>query len=299
MSIRSWHLAGAVRVTALLAATLVLCSTLTAYRARARGDELLQDAGTAMFFYARAQHIDAPRTLILNGVPLRLLSGSTKDSPAALLGSFRARCKRVAARVDSDQRIQKTQRAQLSVLPAFDGVLQRSTPRGGYLACLDAGGPLSLRAFADRVRNFAQNGDLAAIGNLRFVWARTERGTTSYVALSTQGSVPLYAMFPSRGDAPGADHPSLPRPAGTRRTLSAWQENQAPMLATYAASVAPDVLLSRYRAQLEGAGFSVRELSSDREGHSALLFSRGADLAAAVLSHDRHGGARVTLSRLR
>ena len=146
MSTRSRPFAGTMRVVAVLTSLLACGATLVVRRVRAGSDELLQEAGTAMLTYARTQHIDAPRTLILNGVSLRLLSGSTHDSPETLLDTFHARCKQVGAHLDLDVRsLPKMHRAEVSTLPAFDGVLQRNNPKGGYLACIDAGGSLSLR----------------------------------------------------------------------------------------------------------------------------------------------------------
>jgi hypothetical protein len=290
------RLVAVARVAALLVCMLVSWASILAYWAYARADELIQETGAAMLTYARAQHLDAPRTLLLNGAMFRFVSGSTDDSPRALLDAFQERCKQVGPRLELDARaLSKTRRVTLGKLPGFDGSLRHDGTDGGYFACLDTGGKLTPAELRKRLRAFVETRDLATVGDLRFVWAHTDHGRTGYVGVFTQGSVPLGAMFPAHGDAPGQDPPHLPRPMRSRRTLSAWQQDEAPLLSTYAASVSPAALVESYRAQLLASGFAVRQMNGSR----ALLVTRADEVATAVLSSDGHGGSSIALTRLR
>jgi hypothetical protein len=289
------------RVTTLLVAIGTPALICIAVRARAHTDELLQSAGASMLAYAKATHLDAPRTLVLNGAPLRLLSGSTPDSVDTLLDFFHARCRRISGGLD--ERVAALQRrlpaSSFKTARALDGVLRRDNERAGYLACLDLGdGPIAPRTLFAHIRAFLATGDLAEVGGLRFVWATRDSTRTSYVALFTDGSLPLRSMFPAQGDAPGADPLEIPRPARTRRLLSAWQEGQAPMFASYHSASSPKELEALYRTQLAKQAARVRELES-AEGEPRLLWiERGPAIAVAILSGDERG-AMLTLVPLR
>jgi len=293
-------LAALARVAALLTFMLVSSATISAYRVYARADELIRETGAAMLTYTRAQHLDAPRTLLLNGAALRFVSGSTDDSPRALLDAFGERCKQVGPRLGLDARtLPRTHRVALQALPGLDGTLRHDGPDGGYLACLDTGGTLTPAELGKRLRAFVESRDLATIGDLRFVWAHKDGGRTGYVGVFTQGSVSLGTMFPAHGDAPGQDPPHVPRPTGSRRTLSAWQQDAAPLLSTYAARVSPAALLASYRTQLLASGFAVQETSGQHGGARTLLLTRADEVATAVLSSDGRGGSSIALTRLR
>ncbi len=300
MSARGVHgVAGALRVGALLALVGAGAVATLCVRARARSDELLQDAGAALLSYARAGRLDAPRTLWLNGASLRVLSGSTPDSLDTLLDVLQARCRKLGLRFDPAT----VPRAPLphglrAALPALDGVLRGQHGGAGYVACLDLGGvTLAPRDLIGRLRALRASGDLRALGQLRFAWARREGAATAYVAVWSEGSLPLRAMFPARGDAPGRDLPGVPRPAGARRVLSAWQQERAPMLVGYRAALPAAQLMARYRVALEAQGFHVRAL--EPAAAHTLLLSRGSALASATISADGRNAARLTLLPLR
>jgi hypothetical protein len=151
----------------------------------------------------------------------------------------------------------------------------------------------------DRLRAFVASGDLACVGDLRFVWARRDGPETSYVALWSEGPLAIRSAFPAQGDAPGADLPELPRPAHSVRILSAWQEQQAPMLAGYQSPGSASALSARYWQQLVAAGFVLRPLPSSAECARCLQIESGRSAAIAVFSEDEGRGAVVTLAPLR
>jgi hypothetical protein len=93
-------------------------------------------------------------------------------------------------------------------------------------------------------------------------------------------------MFPKAGDAPGVDFPDLPRPPGSRRILSAWEEGQAPAVNIYESStLKPDQLDKFYRAELPKLGWE-----------AAIPPSKGSDLLAHPLIVMRDG-MTVSLSQ--
>ena len=291
---RLWVSAGA-----LLTLGTVL-GALTLARGRARADELVMDVGTQMLSYARATQLDAPRTLVVNGLPLHVLSGSTRDAVSTLLDTFDARCHRASGQLDRwAQELPGHRRWPRIAEQALDPVLRREDLHGGYVACLDLGAQtVSAEDLLERLRRFLEHGDLSEVGDLRFAWASRSGDATTYVGVYTDGPVPLGAAFPAEGDAPGTDVTGVPRPSHGRRVLSAFQRDAAPMLASYESTVTPQVALQSFGAQLARQGLT----PSAPEGAGHALYastSRGeVDILAfaSVTSGDK---TLLTVVRLR
>jgi hypothetical protein len=267
------------------------------HTARAYVDELALGAGADMLRYARADQIDAHRTIVVNGLHIRMTSGGTGDSPRRVLDLFHARCRARGIRLDANAppAIPLPPRwPGVKALP-LDGVLRLDDGERGYVACLDLGGRrLSPDELLDRTRRFLADGDLAHFGELRFAIAERDGDRTSYLALWSEGALPLREAFPADRDAPGQDPAGVPRVPGTRRVLSAWQLDAAPMLAVYRApGTTVASLATRYRRTLEAAGFRVRSAPEAARGLVAsrgdawfliALEADGADAIAAVTS---------------
>ncbi len=246
------------------------------YTARASVGELALDAGAEMMRYADADQRDAQRTLVLNGLRLHVGSGGTRRAPRDVLDAFHARCRERSVRFDArlpDDPGANAHTAKLRTLP-LDGVLRLDDGERGYVACLDLGGRrLSPNELLDRTRRFLAGGDLAEFGDLRVVFVERHGTRTNYLALWTDGPLPLWRAFAADGDVPGKDPDGVPRPAGLRRVLSAWQADAAPTLTAYRAdATSVPELRARYQRFLESQGFRVEALAS--EAH-ALVASRG------------------------
>jgi len=296
------HLRGPARLTrALRAAAFGLAWLLASiacfcWSAHARTGELLEDAGAGMLSYARAGHLDASRTLHVNGLVLRVLSGSTRDSLTAVLDFFHERCRRVGGELA--RLAPSAPGRSVHPLPArvFEPVLRREGTQTGYLGCLDLGAaPLGLEPLLRRLRAFARDGDLAVLGGLRFVWAAREHEHTTYVAVWNAGSLRLADLAPARGDAPGADVDGIPRPPGSRRVMSVFQEGAAPMLVGYRAQLPASALGARYRKALIDGGFVVREGARAPGAPAFLVASRGAASTLVMFTAESVGTSSALL----
>ena len=285
----------------LLAAALAVASVAwLAWTARVKARDALQSAGELMLRYAGAEHIDAPRELVVNGLALHVLSGVSAKPLGTVLDFFEARCKQVGG--GFDRKIARLLQAHgAAPLPApimRGGTLREDDEHNGYLACLDlATDQLATSELIPRLQAFAKSGDIANVGDLRFVWARRDLQQTSYVALWTEGPVPLPVAFPEQGDAPGVDLPSLPRPERSVRVLSAWQRDAAPSLVSYRSETTLDELETSYRRQLSSLGLSVH--AGDRQdGVRWLRVEAAEQTTLAVLSQDERGHGLVMLTPL-
>jgi hypothetical protein len=287
------------RVAGVLGALTLGSAVCVAIAARARAGELLHDAGASMLSYARADFRDTPRIVHVNGVPLHLMSGHTRDDLPTVLDFFDRRCG--AADGGVQRQLAALRSGAGAALDAIDPallrpVLRNEQPGHGYVACLDLGGAaLEPERLAARMRSFAVTFDLARLGALRFVWARAERDGTAYVAVWTEGPLRLDRMFPAEGDVPGVDPSTLPRPPHARRVLSAWQEQHAPLLTAYSVEMPIREAHASYRRALIDGGFAVRERSEESSEQHWLIAMHGAASLVALIRADGPARSSVTL----
>ena len=158
------------------------------------------------------------------------------------------------------------------------GTVRHVTEHEGVLACIDTERPLSVVELSHRLQQFVKSGDLATVGQLRYVLARREGNVTSLLVLWTDGSVPLLKMFPQSGDAPGQDVPCVPRPEGSSRLLSAMDQGSLYAITVYRSHrTSPRQIRDFYTKTLTPEGWFVTEIEA-----GSVLARRG---SRAVLIH--------------
>lgn len=293
-------LVASMRVCCALVVLGAALGALALVHGRAEADERVMSLGAHLLSYARGTQLEAPHTLVINGLQVHVVAGSTRDSVSALLDTFHARCRDASGGLDRwPDALPRGRRGARIAAQALDPVLRHADRRGGYVACLELGREtVPVRDLLERVQRFLRSGDLFDVGDLRFAWAFAGERSTTFIGLYTEGSVPLPVLFPAHGDAPGADVSGVPRPAGTRRIVSAFQRDAAPMLVSYQSELAADIALQAYRKQLTQSGHDTRMLASsmpalqvsDAQGEAKLL---------AFASPGANGETLLSVVRLR
>jgi hypothetical protein len=114
----------------------------------------------------------------------------------------------------------------------------------------------------DRIVAFTESGDLAEIGDARYIIARRDEasGQTHVLAMWTEGKFNIPEMFSDSGDAPGSDSAVAPRPPDARRVLSAEMAQRSYAIRMYDTKRSNEEVLSYYEQQLEPRGFLVHPL---------------------------------------
>jgi len=217
----------------------------------------------------------APRTIALNGAHIRLASGHSEQTLHALLDRAERDCRERSGGLDARAGAlhRKSGRPRLS-----NGILRAEHGKEGLVACLDLGpAELSLDDLAAKLSDFARHGDLQNLGGVRMLRAEARAQGAFFVTVSTDGAVPLWRMFPAEGDAPGLDAPDVARPVGSRRVLSAWQEQGAPAIHVYETQQALDVLWPKYARDLAASGWKedTRPSTQTPGTTRSALFMRG------------------------
>lgn len=290
------------RLGLFLTALYAVGAVIVARRVRAEANEIMMGVGAQMMQYADADRQGEPRTLYLNGQRLAFGSGWARErSVDEVLDFFEARCRARDGRLaDQLQELARARDIEAPDSTPFDGTLRDSSAHGGYVACFDVGEERQgVEGLLARLEGFANTGDLANLGGLRYVYAREmDEGGTHFVVFHTDDRLNVYEMFPRTGDAPGVDAEDVPRPANVRRLMSAWEEGDPHAMTMYTSTTrSSEELQAWYRQELPHAGW---ELVDPTEAQVDRLTRgwdeddrRGAREARAI--HAERGDRHVTI----
>jgi hypothetical protein len=269
--LKSWRLgtrlAAYLRVSLLLA-TLLAAAGASSVRAAERqlGERLRGFGETLLAVPGFAAHT-SPRQLTLNGIELGVVTLSTPDDVPTTLARLHRLCERGG--LDAPEALLAPAGSAEPRLAG--GIFEEHADREGVIACLDTGGKLDLEELVSRLGKVRETGDLSELGGLRYALVRRSGNTSTVLALWTDGKVEVTRLFPASGDAPGFDPTGLPRPAGTRRLLSAAEHAAPYAIALYeSAGQSPAAILSAQEVSLAASGWRTRQ----DPGTSALVATR-------------------------
>jgi hypothetical protein len=222
----------------------------------------------------------APRQLLLNGFPLRVLVGRSLDSPRQVTDHFARSC---------------------------------SHSRGGGAPAHREDGTsysllLGVQGEADSLkrRMAATRQHYVHLAPLCMAYAHRSEDATDYLAVWTDAPLPESVLSPSpQSDAPGSDVPGVPRPSGSVRSFSLVEPAAGYRVAAYAVENPPAVALRETVNQLAQSGFSVDAAFSrsarDRGRLIVRLERTGRDLlvSAQPLRSSAQGSLILYLARAR
>jgi hypothetical protein len=136
------------------------------------------------------------------------------------------------------------------------GIWREERDTEGSIICLERREGHGLLDAIHALTTFAKTGDVAAIGNFRYVYVRaTDTGATHVLTSFTEGSFNVFKVIGRGGVEPaGTDPPETPRPPESSRMMSAEVDR---MYGTYvfASAKAPGDVFDFYRAELPGKGW--------------------------------------------
>lgn len=298
------------RVGALLLVLFGGLFLFVGHRAKADIHEIMLGFGAQMMRYDGADRQGAPRQIYMNGERMLLATASTTNSLDKVLDYYEQRCMSRDGALEQEL-LRVTGATRPGAAPVderlVDTTIRHDTGRRGYVACLDMGADaISIGELTQRLTAFADTGNLGEVGHLRYVYVTDEVTTRHVVTFWTEESFNIARMLPKTGDAPGRDVDALPRPAGSRRMLSAWEDGQPQSLTVYAFAPQGEAALEAfYRRELPRRGWRVevpreasagslrrpaelddlRVIGAEREGRSAFL----------VLGEDEEGHGTLTV----
>lgn len=268
---RSPRVRGVLRVAAFLAVANLTFTAIALPQARANAEEAVKRSGLSLLQQLGPQLVGEPQVATINGQRMSLASKVTPLGVDQVLGRVEQYCHDNSGGLAQELLAMPTSAAALKKLPnglqdPSAWLTARQTGKdgsAGQVACVarkDSGG--GLKGLTDRILAFTDSGDLAEIGDARYVVARRDEkaGNTLVLAMWTEGSFNIPAMFPDAGDTPGSDSPHVPRPPEARRVLTAEISDHPYSLRMYDTNKSHAEVLEFYEKQMQPRGFHLIEL---------------------------------------
>jgi hypothetical protein len=268
---RSPRVRGALRVAAFLTVANLTVTAIYLPQARANAEEAVKRGGLSLLQQLGPALIGEPEVALINGQRMSLGSKTTSLPVDQVLGRIEQHCRERSGGLSEELRAMPGGAAALEKLPSglrdpSAWLTARQTAadgKVGQVACVarkDSGG--GLRGLVDRIGAFMDSGDLGDIGDARYVVARRDEKSDSTLVLAmwTEGSFNIPAMFPEHGDAPGSDSRYAPRPPASVRVLSAEITDHPYALRMYDTPQTHAQVLAFYDEQMAPRGFTRHEL---------------------------------------
>ena len=266
------------RVGFFIATLFVLVPALLLRSARADVQEVLWALGSQVMEFPTAPH-EGARQLQLNGVRISFRTQTVEAPLVDVLDYYEGACGPSIA----------TQTAR--------------SESAGYIACLYMGeAPDHLGGLANRFLRFAETADLGELGDARYIFAHhAATGSTDRTFLLTMwadSGLDLHRLLPREdADAAGSDLDGMPRPSGSQRILSAWEERQPSGVLVYrVVSKSAEELEIFYRTQFLANGWTIVERNTSEsiqiDGTHMIAAERDGRLVT-VLSHSGEGPQTV------
>lgn len=254
--------------------------------ARAEVGERLLGFGAELASFPSLRPHGPPRRVSVNGLEFGLLTLSTREPVRETLDRFHERCRARGGFALPE--------ALSGKLGSLDGTFREESEKEGVIACIDTNRPLAFEELSQRLKAFGKSGDLRDLGELRYAFARREGTHTTVVALWTEGSAPLFGVFPEKGDAPGLDPRDVPRPPSSRRLLSGREHGMPYSLTLYRVEQPPDSLRAWYERAFAAEGWEV--VTQEARGPS--LLRKGERTLSLHVSRARDGQSVATIAEL-
>ena len=260
------------------------------HSAEAQLGEALIGVGAELGAWAPGRLHSAPRMLTLNGMQFGLVALSTELGPDEALDSLQEYCD--AAR---PARLPRELGASLRAKLGRIAVLRHNGQGAAVLACITSRTPRDVQGLARALADVDQTGDVGALGQLFYVYARPSVHGTSLLALwSRDSGFDLEHMFPKGKDAPGPDPVGIPRPPGGRRLLSGRENGMPSALTAYVSpDTTPDTLKRFYQHALERRGWVL-----EQTGRHSLVAQLGDRLVVVALFATGAGHVAATIAEL-
>jgi hypothetical protein len=272
--------AGVARVAAYLAVVNFGISYLLMRSAFAGAERAIQRLGSQLTKELGSKLLGEPQLVSVNGQLLFFAAKETDLSVKRTLDGFDAHCEAHSGGLREEfEKIPGFEQRKLALPqgmrdPGRIGIIRSDTGHAseaeteGHLVCIaqpqNGGG---IAGLITRVNEFMATGDAARIGEMRYVAARKlSNGKTQVVAIWTEGTFNIEAMFPEHGDAPGTDTPDFPRPPNATRSFSAVVPDHPYAVRFYDSNESRERVLSFYDQTLTRACWATRPSSMAPDG---------------------------------
>jgi hypothetical protein len=270
---KSKHVRGLLRAGGYVAALSLALGAFQVRQAHAELRNRTVDLGRQMYQLANASRHDVNK-LSLNGQVMFMGSSLSHDSANAVLDRYEAECKHSAAQSPESWR-QLTHKPSETKDAADEnaeahgmsstGVMRAGSLTEGTVLCF-VKGEHAKPSIREAFKSLAETGELGAVGNLRYVWAKQgESGNTTVLTAWTDDNFNLADLVPEEGkEARGTDLPNLPRPPDSNRLFAAQVEGTPFGLNVYRGKQGPAKVIDFYDQAMKERGWLVIDPEMDK-----------------------------------
>jgi hypothetical protein len=199
-------------------------------------------------------------------------SSVSHDTAATVLDRYETECKKNAAQSPESWR-QLTQTSEKDAAKnaealagmSSSGVMRAGSPTEGTVLCF-VKTEHSKTGVGEAFKSLAETGELGAVGDLRYVWAKQgPSGNTTVLTAWTDDHFNIAELNPAEGrEAHGADLPNLPRPPDSTRMFAAQVEGTPFGLNVYRGKQGPAKVIDFYDQAMKERGWLVIDPEMDK-----------------------------------
>ena len=243
--------------------------------------------------------------LSLNGAHFLVSHRHLHSDPKTLLDRIEHHCAEYGWKVDApvSTAVRAARGPEQWAAPRL-GVLRSGAEQEGAVACLvSPEGENDRHSLLRRVLRAKATHDLGVLGEVRYVFVKQAEipGDSEVISVASVGAFDPTKLI-AIGDAPGEDLQGVPRPAHSRRILSAAVVGEEYGLHSYTTPGVPSAALRAYEASLRALGWQslddspFKPVATVPPALSGTFLKDGA--ALLVMASGNKQGARVDLVQI-
>jgi len=278
---------GALRVAAYAAFVTAGLGLAAAHKARADVGHAALDVGREL---AETTHgLDGGYTATLNGQRFHLGESTTDASVSAVLEDAEKACAERPGALAGLFEAMPTKGTLKGGKPYHlegsftHGIVRNGTDKDGVVMCF-TGDPEKPRSTTEALTAFAETQDLGALGKLRYTYAKRDAAGKTHVTFASTDAHFSLAAITTGGETLGHDG-AVPRPAGSRRILTAAIEGAPQLTNVLESGDKVEKVIAHYDETLKKAGFE--RITPPSSTHTLRLYYRdGFEVLVAARTQD-------------
>jgi hypothetical protein len=240
--------------------------------------------------------------VLLNGESIYLASTIADEDKRAILDRFEAHCQEYSGGLFEEfAKLPKAKQDELAKKTPITwgmrfGMVRNENENEGMVVCIAQNGGGGAAGVVDRLTKLAETWDLAALGNLRYVFVRrTEDGRSHVLTSFTEGSFRLDRVLGLHAEAAGVDPPGAPRPPDSRRILSVSADGAPYAVQSFQSGESPAEIHRYYDETMPKLGWE--KVADDSEAYHAGIYQRaGVTMTISALQFEEGGKTTVTFA---
>ena len=298
-------LKGQLRLLGYVCVLGVACAGLSVRAARAEVADQSLAFGRQLSELTNSQVVDAQR-ISMNGQSMFVGSTLGHDSVNATLDRFEQYCRKNSAQSPEEWKklADKSPEASSEGNEFFKtGLMRSGSDTEGTVLCF-VRSKESKPSVGEAFSTFSETGELGAIGQLRYAYAKkTKKGNTHVLTGWTTDKFNLKDMMPADDgkDVPGTDFAEIPRPKDAQRILATRVEGTPFGVNVYKTSGPPSEVAKFYDETLIKQGWVAIDAELDKKGNEPSergavghLYEKDA-VVLTMASHLENGATYATL----